>query len=104
MGMEGPVFSVGGHEAPSIKMALFFDGLIGGLKVHEEGRAANFARESRRLARNALFMVLSNIAYRHPDLNLTDGFRKLPVGADVSAAEEKAAPFADKVLSVPRAS
>ena len=49
-------------------------------------------------------MVLSNIAYRHQDLNLADGFRRLPEDAYVSAAEEKAGPFADKVLSVPRAS
>ena len=48
-------------------------------------------------------MVPSNNAYRHPDLNLADGFRRLPEDADVSTAEEKASPFADKILAVPMA-
>jgi hypothetical protein len=45
-------------------------------------------------------MVLSNIAYRHPDLDLADSFRRLPEGADTSAGAEKAAPYADKVLAI----
>jgi hypothetical protein len=104
MGMESIAVSVDMHEVPSVKLALFFDGLIEGLRMHEEERAAHFANESRKLARNALFMVLSNIAFRHPDINLADGFRRLPEGADISAVEEKAAPFANNMLSVPRAS
>lgn len=91
MGMEGPIFSVGEHEVPSVKLGLFFNDLIEKLKIHEGGRGDRFTSESRQLARNALFMVLSNFAYRHPDLDLDDGFRKLPGDADVSVAEEKAA-------------
>jgi hypothetical protein len=92
MGMEGPVSSIGGHEVPSAKLGLFFNELIEKLKTHEEGRDALFESKSRTLTRNALFMVLSNLAYRHPELNLADGFRKLPAGADASAAEKKATP------------
>ena len=94
MGMDGPVYSANEQEVPSFKLGIFINELINKLKVHEEGRAERFATESRRLARNALFMVLSNIACHHPDLNLDDGFRKPPAGADVSAANEKAAPRA----------
>ena len=103
MGMDGPVFSTSKQEVPSIKLGLFFNELIRKLKAHEEGRAGHFASESRIHARSTLFMVLSNIACRHPDLDLADGFRKLPEGANVSAAENKAAPYADKVLAIPTA-
>ena len=104
MGMDGPVFSVSKHEVPSVKLGLFFNELIKKLKVHEEGRAECFVTESRKLARDALFMVLSNIACRHPDLDLDDGFKKPPAGADVAAAKEKAASRAAKVLHIPTAS
>nr|XP_020166368.1 myosin heavy chain, striated muscle-like [Aegilops tauschii subsp. strangulata] len=100
MGMDGPVYSASEQEVPSVKLGIFFNDLIDKLKVQEEGRGRRFATESRRLARNALFMVLSNIACRHPELDLDDGFRKPPVGADVAAAEHKAAPRADRVLRV----
>ena len=103
MGMEGPVFSASRQEVPSVKLGVFFNELIDKMKAHEEGRVGRFATESWKLARDALFMVLSNIACRHPDLDLADGFRKPPEGADVSAAEEKAALLAAKVLSVPTA-
>ena len=56
--------------------------------------------ESRKLARNTPFMVLSNIAYRHPDLDLDDCFKKPQAGADVVASKEKAASRADRVLRV----
>nr|XP_040249731.1 uncharacterized protein LOC120967188 [Aegilops tauschii subsp. strangulata] len=100
MGMDGPVYSASKREVPSVKLGIFFNELIDKLKVHEEGRAERFATESRRLARDALFMVLSNIACRHPELDLDDGFKKPPAGADIVAAKEKAAPCADKVLLV----
>nr|XP_020156483.1 uncharacterized protein LOC109741810 [Aegilops tauschii subsp. strangulata] len=100
MGMGGPAFSASKQEVPSVKPGLFFSELIEKLKAHEEGRAERFATESRKLARNTLFMVLSNIACRHPELDLDDGFKKPPVGADVAAAEKKAAPCADRVLRV----
>ena len=93
--MDGPVFLAGKQEVLSVKLGLFFNELIDKLKVHEEGRAERFATESRKLARNALFMVLSNIACRHPELDLDDGFKKLPAGADVTTA-----PRADRVLRV----
>ena len=104
MGMEGPIFSVGEHEVPSAKPGLFFNELVEKLKTHEEGRADRFTSESRKLARNAVHMVLRNIAYCHPDHNLANDFRKLPEGAYVFATEEKADPFDDKVLTIPRAS
>ena len=103
MGMEGLVFSIGKHEVLSAKLGILFNELIERQKSCEEGRDARFASESRKLACNALFMVLRNIAYCHPDLNLTDGFRKLSAGADVFVVEQKAASFSVKVLSVPRA-
>ena len=81
-------------------MRLFFNELIDKLKVHEEGRAKRFATESRKLAHNALFMVLSNIACRHPELDLDDGFKKPPASADIAAAEKNATPRADRVLRV----
>ena len=68
--------------------------------MYEDDRAACFANESQKLARDALFLVLSNLAFHHPDLNLADGFKKLPPGADTSASTEKATHLADKVLSV----
>ena len=104
MGMDGPTFSVNRHEVPSVKLGVFFNELINKLKVHEEGRAKRFVTESRKLAHDALLMVLSNIACRHPDLDLDDGFRKPPAGANVSATKEKAAPLAAMVLRVPTAS
>ena len=63
-----------------------------------------FATESRKLARDALFMVLSNIACRHPDLDLDDGFRIPPVGADIASTKEKVASRVARVLHVPKAS
>ena len=45
-------------------------------------------------------MVFSNIAFRHPELDLDDGFKKPLAGADIAAAEEKAAPRAKWVLCV----
>ena len=70
----------------------------------EEGRAGCFASESRKLARNALFMVLSDLACHHLDVDLNDGFKKPPPGADVPAAEEKGTPLPNKVLGVPATS
>ena len=100
MGMDGPSFLINRQEVPSAKLGVFFNKLINKLKVHEEGRAERFATESRKLARNALFMVLSNIACLHPNLDLDDGFKKPPAIADVAAAKEKAASRADRVLLV----
>ena len=100
MGMDGPVYSASEQEVPSVKLGLFFNELIDKLKVHEEGRAERFATESRKLARNALFMVLSNIACSHPEHDLGDGFKKPPAGADVAAAEKKSTPLPDRVLCV----
>ena len=100
MGMDGPVYSASGYEVPSVKLGTFFNELVDKLKVHEQGRAKHFATESRKLACNALFMVLSNISCRHPDLYLEDGSKKPPTGADVAAAKEKEAPRADRVLHV----
>ncbi|KAM3256395.1 hypothetical protein ACQJBY_049087 [Aegilops geniculata] len=100
MGMDGPVYSASEQEVPSVKLGIFFNELIDKLKVHEDGRAERFATESRRLARNALFMVLCNIACRHPELDLDDGFRKPPVGVDDVAAEQKATPRAVRVPRV----
>ena len=100
MGMDGPVYSASEREVPCVKLGIFFDELLNNLKVHEEGRSVRFATESRRLARDALFMVLSNIACRHPELDLDDGIKKPLGGADVTAAGEKAAPHADRVLRV----
>nr|XP_020166580.1 uncharacterized protein LOC109731614 [Aegilops tauschii subsp. strangulata] len=100
MGMDGLVYSASEQEVPSVMLGIFFNELIENLKMHEEGRGERFVTESRRLARNALFMVLSNIACRHPELDLDDGFRKLLVGADVAATEHKVDPCADRVLRV----
>ena len=66
MGMDGPVYSASEQEVSSVKLGIFFDELVDKFKVHEEGRAERLATESWRLARDALFMVLSNIACRHP--------------------------------------
>ena len=103
MGMEGPIFSVGEHEVPSVNMGLFFNQLIEKLKTHEEGRVDRVARESRKLAHNTLLVVLSNIAYRRLDLDHTYGFTRLPKDIYISTTKEKAAPYADKVLVIPKA-
>ncbi|KAM3365945.1 hypothetical protein ACQJBY_015498 [Aegilops geniculata] len=100
MGMDGQVYSASEQEVPSVKLGIFFNELVAKLRVHEEGRRERFATELQRLARNALFMVLSNIPCRHPELDLDDGFRKPPVGANVAVTEHKAAPRADRVLRV----
>ena len=100
MGMDGPTFSVSKHEVPSAKLGVFFNDLIKKLKVHKEGRGERSATESRKLAHDTLFMVLSNIACRHPDLDLHDGFKKPPAGADIAPAKEKAASRAAKVLHI----
>jgi len=100
--MKSWAFTVSNHEVPSVKLTLFFEGLIEGLKMYEEDRATCFAEESWKLARDTLFLVLSNLAFLHPDLNLPDGFKKLLPGADTSTAVEKVAPLAENVLSIPR--
>ena len=100
MGMDGPVFLLSQHEVPSAKLGVFFNELIKKLGSHEAGRAQRFATKSLKLARNALFMVLSNIACCHPDLDLNDGFKKPPVGANFAAAKKNAASRADRVLRV----
>ena len=98
--MDGPVFSASKQEVPSVKLGLFFNELIEKLKAHQEGRVERFATKSQRLACDALFMVLSNIFCRHPDLDLDDGFKKPPSCADIAAAKEKAAPWVNRVLHV----
>ena len=100
--MKSWAFSVGKHEVPSVKLTLFFEGLIDGLKMYEDDRAADFANESRKLARDALFLVLSNLAFFHPDLDQSDGFKKRPSGADTFVVAKKVGPLTDRVLSVPR--
>ena len=100
MGMDDPVYSASEQEVPSVKLGIFFNELIDKLKLHEEGRAERFATESGRLARETLLMVLSNIVCRHLNLDLDDGFKKPPVGADITSSKEKAAPRADRVLHV----
>ena len=100
MGMDDPIFSLSQHEVPRAKLGVFFNELIEKLGAHEAGRAQLFATESQKLPRNTLFMVLSNIACRHPDLDLDDGFKKPPVCADVAATKEKAASRAYRLLRV----
>ena len=100
MGMDGPVFSVSKQEVPSVKLGLLFNEVIDKLEVYEEGRVKCFTPESRKLAHNALFMVLSNIACRHPELSLDNGFKKSSAGADIAAAKKKAAPRVHRVLRV----
>ena len=100
MGMDEPAFTLNQHEVPSAKLGVFFNEMIEKLGAHEAGRPQCFATESWKLARNALFMVLSNIACCHPDLDLNDGFKKPPVGANFAAAKKNAASRADRVLRV----
>jgi hypothetical protein len=50
MAMKSWAFSVGKNEVPSVKLTLFFEGLIEGLKMYEDDRAACFVDESRKLA------------------------------------------------------
>ena len=102
MDMKSWSISIGKYEVPSAKLSLFFKGLIEGLEMYEDNSAACFANESQKLARDALFLVLSNLAFHHPDINLADGFKRLPPGADTSTAAEKDGPLADKVFSIPR--
>ena len=60
--MKSWAFSVKEHEVPSVKLTLFFEGLIEGLKMYDDDWAACFADESRKLTRDALFVVLRNLA------------------------------------------
>ena len=104
MGMDGLAFSLCRLEVPSAKLGVFFNELIEKLKAYKDGRAEWFATESRELAHDVVFMVLSNIACLHPDLDLGNRFRKPPMGTDVTASKEKATCSAARVLQVEAAS
>lgn len=68
-------YSVSQHEVPIIKLTLFFEGLMSGSKTYEDDRAACFADESRKLARDALFMVLRNLDFFHQSSTSLTGLR-----------------------------
>ena len=95
-------FTVNDKETTSVRLTKFFEGLIDNLKTYHEDRSASFADESRKFERNVLYKVLLKLAHRHPDLDLSGIFRKLPQNTDVSATDKIAGPLADKVLHVPR--
>jgi hypothetical protein len=78
MDMRSWGFTVNDKEATSVRLTKFFEGLIDALKTYHEDRSASFADESRKFARNVLYKVLLKLAHRHPDLDLSGIFRKLP--------------------------
>ena len=102
MKIKSWAFSIGEHEVSSVKLTLFFEGLIEGLKEYEADRDVCFGEESRKLTHIALSLVLSNITHAYPDIDLSVGFKKLPEDVDISAAQAKVASLAAKVLKVKR--
>jgi hypothetical protein len=48
--------------------------------MYEDNRVAFLGEESWKFARNALSLVLSNLAHFYPDIDLSIGFKKLPAG------------------------
>ena len=61
MGMKSWGFSISQKEATSVRLTLFFEGLIDVLDGYHKERAAKFAAESRKLLHDVLFKVLVKI-------------------------------------------
>jgi hypothetical protein len=102
MDMRSWGFTVNDKETTSVRLTKFFEGLIDALKTYHEDRSTLFADESWKFVHNVLYKVLLKLAHRHPDLDLSRIFRKLPQNTDVTATDKIAAPLANKVLQVPR--
>src|SRR3989337_694471 len=85
MNMKSWTFSVNEHEAPSVKLTHFFEGLIDGLKTYEDDIFACFTNESWKFAQAAIFTILVNFAQRYPDVDLSDAFKKLLARMNTSA-------------------
>lgn len=96
MGMKNWGFSVSQKEATSVRLTLFFEGLIDVLDAYHKERAAKFAAESRKLLHDVLFKVLVKITCRNPGIDLSKAFTSLPAGTDTSEAEKLVAPIATR--------
>ena len=81
-------------------MALFFESLTDALKRLQTDEAMRLASEARRLCRNVLLKVLTKLAYRNPDLNLS--MVCLPKKVDPKPFEEKVMPIVDRIDKVKR--
>jgi hypothetical protein len=86
----------------SVKLALFFDGVVEALQQLQDNQRAQLANESRKLCRGVLQKLLVKIAYRNPGVDFSNIFKKLPKGYDPAPLEALVAPILEKVDNIPR--
>jgi hypothetical protein len=86
----------------SVKLALFFDGVVEALQQLQDDQRAQLADESRRLCRGVLQRLLVKIAYRNPSIDFTNIFKSLPKGYDTGPLEALVAPIVDRVDKIQR--
>jgi hypothetical protein len=102
MGVQDFGYSTDKNMQTSVKLALFFDGVVEALQQLQDGYRAQLADESRRLCRGVLKRLLVKIAYRNPGVDFTNIFKKLPKEYDPSALEALVAPIVERVDKVQR--
>jgi hypothetical protein len=86
----------------SVKLALFFDGVVEALQQLQDNQRAQLANESRKLCRGVLQRLLVKIAYRNPGVDFSNIFKKLPKEYDPAPLEALVAPILEKVDNIPR--
>ncbi|KAE8798098.1 40S ribosomal protein S19 [Hordeum vulgare] len=95
MDLQGPGYSPSPGVPSRVNLALFFGSLTDDLMRLQTGEAMWLVSEARRLCRNVLLKVLTKLAYRNPDLNLS--MVRLPKDVDPKPFEEKVMSIVDRV-------
>ncbi|KAE8811969.1 hypothetical protein D1007_11197 [Hordeum vulgare] len=83
-----------------VNLALFFESLTDALKRLQTDKATRLASEAGRLCQNILLKVLTKLAYRNPNLNLS--MVRLPKDVDPKPFKDKVIPIVDRIDKVKR--
>ncbi|KAM3349135.1 hypothetical protein ACQJBY_022336 [Aegilops geniculata] len=78
MGVQGFGYSPDEGMPPSAKLHLFFKGVVMALRQLQDMYPKHLAEESRRLCAGVLRKVLMKVAFRNPNLRLTNVLASLP--------------------------
>ena len=87
---------------PSVKLTLFFKGVVTALQRLREKIPKQLVDKSRKICAGALQKVLMKVAFRNPGLNLANVLKTLPPDVDLEALKTLVAPIVDKVSKIKR--
>ena len=102
MGVRDFGYPTDKNTQTSVKLAMFFDGVVEALKQLQDDYRAQLADESRRLYRGVLQRVLVKVAYRNPGVDFSNIFKKLPKEFDPLELEALVAPIVERVDKISR--